>query len=79
MELSHYASLNARAEAESMARSPALSVCARLPRIAQAILNEMRAHQITLQGGFAVLYRDSAPVAAYQLPQTSSAAKCIRG
>jgi PAS domain S-box-containing protein len=28
-----------------------------------------------LQGGFAVLYRDSAPVAAYQLPQTAGAAE----
>ena len=74
MELSHYASLNARSEAESMARSPALS-SALGAEDRDAIVNEMRAHQITLQGGFAVLYRDSAPVAAYQLPQTSSAAE----
>jgi hypothetical protein len=74
MELSHYASLNARAEAESMARSPALS-SALGSEDHDAILDEMRAHQITLQGGFAVLYRDSAPVAAYQLPQTAGAAE----
>ncbi|MFZ0691545.1 MAG: ATP-binding protein [Acidobacteriaceae bacterium] len=74
MELSHYASLNARSEAESMARSPALS-SALGAEDRDAIVNEMRVHQITLQGGFAVLYRDSAPVAAYQLPQTSSAAE----
>ena len=74
MELSHYASLNARAEAESMARSQALS-SALGSGDRDAILDEMRAHQITLQGGFAVLYRDSAPVAAYQLPQTAGAAE----
>ncbi len=74
MELSHYASLNARSEAESMARSPALS-SALGSEDRDAILNEMRAHQITLQGGFAVLYRDSAPVAAYQLPQPARAAE----
>ena len=61
MELSHYASLNARAEAESMARSQDLA----------AALGS--GDQITLQGGFAALYRDSAPVATYQLPQTTAA------
>jgi hypothetical protein len=70
MELSHYASLNARAEAESMARSQALS-SALGSGDREAILDEMRAHQITLQGGFAVLYRDSAAVAAYELPQVT--------
>ena len=74
MELSHYASLNARSEAESMARSQALS-SAFGAGDREAIVNEMRVHQITLQGGFAVLYRDSAPVAAYQLPQTAGAAE----
>ena len=74
MELSHYASLNARSEAESMARSQALS-SAFGAGDRDAIVNEMRVHQITLQGGFAVLYRDSAPVAAYQLPQTAGAAE----
>jgi two-component system, NtrC family, nitrogen regulation sensor histidine kinase NtrY len=72
MELSHYASLNARAEAESMARSQGLSA-AFGSGDHQAILDEMREHQITLQGGFAALYRDSSPVATYQLPQTTAA------
>jgi PAS domain S-box-containing protein len=73
-ELSHYASLNARAEAESMARSQGLSAALSSGN-PQAILEEMRDHQITLQGGFAVLYRDSAPVAAYQLPQQAQKAE----
>ena len=66
-ELSHYASLNARAEAESMARSPELS-SALASNDRPAMLDEMRAHHITLQGGFAVLYRDSTAVADYDLP-----------
>ena len=70
MELSHYASLNARSEAESMARSSTLASALAAGDNA-AILDEMRGHQITLQGGFAVLYRDSAPVVAYELPQAS--------
>jgi two-component system nitrogen regulation sensor histidine kinase NtrY len=68
MELSHYASLNARAEAESLAGSPQLATALESGN-SQAIVDEMRAHQITLQGGFAALYRDSAPVALYELPQ----------
>jgi two-component system nitrogen regulation sensor histidine kinase NtrY len=73
-ELSHYASLNARAEAESMARDPELAgaLAAGNP---QVILALMREHQITLQGGFAVLYTDGAPVAAYQLPQSAGPAE----
>jgi hypothetical protein len=70
MELSHYASLNARAEAESIAGSPNLATALESGNT-QGILNEMRAHQITLQGGFAAIYRDSAPVAVYELPQQS--------
>jgi hypothetical protein len=84
MELSHYASLNARAEAESMARSGALSAALGAGALdtralgtgdRQAILDEMRAHQITLQGGFAVLYRDSAAVATYERPQAAGPAE----
>jgi len=75
-ELSHYASLNARSEAESIARAPELSAALRAGD-QQAMLAEIREHQITLQGGFAVLYRDSSAVAAYQLPQTSGPAAVI--
>ena len=73
-ELSHYASLNARAEAESMARSQELST-ALSTGDPQALLAAMREHQITLQGGFAVLYTDGTPMAAYQLPQSSGPAE----
>ena len=73
VELAHYVSLNARAEAESLARSPSFTQHfedSDRPRL----LDEIRTHRITLQGGFAVVYRDSAPVAQYQLPQTSQPA-----
>jgi two-component system, NtrC family, nitrogen regulation sensor histidine kinase NtrY len=74
MELSHYASLNARAEAESMAGSTQLAAALQSGN-EQDILSVMRDHQITLQGGFAVLYRDSAPVAVYELPQQTGPAE----
>lgn len=74
MELSHYASLNARAEAESMARSTTLTAALE-NNDTRAILSEMRAHQITLQGGFAVLYRDSLPVVSYELPPSAGSAQ----
>ncbi|MGB7134333.1 MAG: ATP-binding protein, partial [Acidobacteriaceae bacterium] len=73
-ELSHYAALNARSEAESMASSPALSAAFQSGDF-QAVLNLMRSHQITLQGGFAILYRDATPVATYELPQTTGPAE----
>ncbi|HTV15754.1 MAG TPA: ATP-binding protein [Acidobacteriaceae bacterium] len=74
MELSHYASLNARAEAESMADSTQLAAALQSGNM-QDVRSVMREHQITLQGGFAVLYRDSAPVAVYELPQQAGPAE----
>jgi len=73
IELAHYVSLNARAEAESLARSQSFTEhyeSADRPRL----LDEIRTHRITLQGGFAVVYRDGAPVAQYQLPQSTQPA-----
>ena len=70
LDLANYVSLNARAEAESIARSESFTQnynASNLP----LMLDEMRAHRITLQGGFAVIYRDGAPVTDYQLPQAS--------
>jgi hypothetical protein len=70
VELAHYVSLNARAEAESLARSPSFTQHYENADHPQ-LLDEIRTHRIALQGGFAVVYRDGAPVAQYQLPQTS--------
>ncbi len=74
MELSHYASLNARAEAESMARAPALASALERGNI-PAMVDVMRDHQTSLEGGFAVMYHDAVPVATYELPQTSGPAE----
>lgn len=35
----------------------------------EAIYNVLRQHEITLQNGFAIVYRDDRPVVAYQMPQ----------
>jgi PAS domain S-box-containing protein len=66
-ELSHYVTQNARAEAESLARSEALALNYQAGNT-DALLDEIRTHRITLQGGFAILYRDNTPIAQYQLP-----------
>jgi two-component system nitrogen regulation sensor histidine kinase NtrY len=73
LELAHYVSLNARAEAESLARSPSFAQHYEGGDGSQ-LLDEIRTHRITLQGGFAVIYRDGTPVAQYQSPQPSQPA-----
>ncbi|HZD47383.1 MAG TPA: ATP-binding protein [Silvibacterium sp.] len=70
LDLAHYVSLNARAEAESLARSQSF-VQRYESGDSTRLLDEIRTHRITLQGGFAVVYRDGAAVAQYQLPQSS--------
>ncbi|HLJ79495.1 MAG TPA: ATP-binding protein [Acidobacteriaceae bacterium] len=71
-ELSHYATVNARSEAESLARSAAMATAfANGDRT--AMVDEIRSHEITLQGGFAVVYRDATPLASYELPRASGA------
>ncbi len=73
LELSRYVTGNARAEAESLARSPEFlrSYAADNP---QALAAEMRRHHITLEGGFAFVYRDAAPMASYQAPAAAAPA-----
>jgi len=73
LDLANYVSLNARAEAESIAGSETFTrnyQASNLP----AMLDEIRTHRITLQGGFTVIYRDGAPVTQYQLPRPSQPA-----
>ncbi len=67
LELSRYVTGNARAEAESLARSPGLER-AYAKEGANALATEIRRHRITLQGGFVFVYRDGVPVASYQAP-----------
>ncbi len=73
LELSQYAAANARAEAESLASSPSLSRSLQTGN-SEALLREMGTHRITLEGGFAVVFRNGAAVGQYQLPQDNGQA-----
>ncbi len=70
LELAQYVSLNARSEAESLARSRSFASAYQDSNFA-ALVDEIRTHRITLQGGFAIVYRDGAEVADYALPKSS--------
>ena len=74
LELAQYVTLNARAEAESLARSQNFA-SAYQTSDAAAILDEIRTHRITLQGGFTAVYRDTGVVASYELPQARQPVK----
>ncbi len=73
LEFSHYVTGNARAEAESLARTPAL-LAGYASGQAAPMTEVMRAHRLTLQSGFAIVYRDSQPVAGYQVPASAGSA-----
>ena len=73
LELSQYAAANARAEAESLASSPSLTHSLQTGN-SEALLREIATHRITLEGGFAVVYRNGAAVGKYQLPQDNGRA-----
>ncbi len=68
IELSQYAAANARAEAESLASSSTL-VHSMQTGNHEALLREMATHRITLEGGFAVVFRNGVSVDQYQLPK----------
>jgi two-component system nitrogen regulation sensor histidine kinase NtrY len=68
LELSQYAAAHARAEAESLASSPTLMHAVQTGN-SEALLREVGTHRITLEGGFAVVFRNRAPIGQYQLPQ----------
>ncbi len=80
--LARYATANARSEADVIAVelgavpavAPADDARAR-PGEAPAIAHThriMQAHELTLQGGFAVLYREGAPIASFHVPGASA-------
>ncbi|RXS98150.1 HAMP domain-containing protein [Silvibacterium dinghuense] len=70
LSLAQYVSLNARAEAESLTRSPSFETAWQASD-RQAMVEEIRSHRITLQGGFAIVYRDSSAIASYDVPSSS--------
>jgi hypothetical protein len=67
-ELARYTTDNARAEADALAllfADPHYRFTQRQPADLQ---REMQRRQVTLQGGFAAIYRDGRQIAAFQLP-----------
>jgi two-component system, NtrC family, nitrogen regulation sensor histidine kinase NtrY len=70
LDLANYVNLNARSEAESLARSASFEQSYQ-DNDQAALLDEIRTHRITLQGGFAIVYRDGTPLTQYQLPKTA--------
>jgi hypothetical protein len=82
LELAQYTSANARAEAESIvaalpAGAPVAAKAADSPVVSAsqtAAENRVLAqHETTLQGGFAIVYREGHSVAAFHMPQPTSA------
>ncbi len=75
VELQQYTAANARVEAESIAselpRLPAHEAKAGADRAALQRL--LRAHEITLQGGFVLVYREGHAVAAFHVPRPGAA------
>ena len=72
LELSQYTTANARVEAEAIASqlpSPTLSNGGALDPAKRAQIRRVMAqHEITLQGGFVVLFRDSHAIAGLSIP-----------
>jgi two-component system nitrogen regulation sensor histidine kinase NtrY len=72
VELFHYAALNSRSEADSIAAALSGSSIgaqekptpAELAKVDRVLQN----HELTLQGGFAILYRNGQVVTSFQLP-----------
>ena len=77
LDLADYVNQNARAEAESIARSDNFLQSYRAGNV-PAMIAEIRMHRATLQGGFTVVYRDATPVTQYQFPKSSGPAT-VRG
>jgi two-component system nitrogen regulation sensor histidine kinase NtrY len=82
LALSQYTAANARVEAESISSSlPSLALAKDSSaglvnrETVQQILHN---HEITLQGGFAVVYRDNRAVAALNMPQSAGQSTAVK-
>ena len=75
LELAQYTSANARVEAESIAASlpPIDAASAHQTPANDSIDRALHQHEITLQNGFAVVYREGRPIAAFDMPQRTGA------
>ncbi len=68
LQLSQYAAANARAEAQSLASSPSLGRSVQTGS-ADSLSRALGTHRITLEGGFAVVFRNGVALGQYQVPQ----------
>ena len=74
-ELFRYAAANARSEAESIAvELSGLNLATSRPDLA-AINRVLARHELTLQGGFAIVYSQGRAVASFRLPPNPSSAE----
>jgi two-component system nitrogen regulation sensor histidine kinase NtrY len=75
-DLFHYAALNSRSEANSIAAALADSTIGTTqkpsPATAAEVDHELQRHEITLQGGFAIIYSDGVPVTSFRVPANTS-------
>jgi two-component system nitrogen regulation sensor histidine kinase NtrY len=87
LELAQYTAANARAEADSIATSlpafrfPGTSGKAGeelSPESLPSILDILRRHEGTLQGGFVVVYHDGQAIAAFHLPEQAGTVTKVR-
>ena len=82
LELYHYANANARSEADSIAVELAnapLSDPAPLPPASLTALDRIfQHHDVTLQGGFVLLYRDRQAIASMHVPRNPSGKSELR-
>jgi two-component system nitrogen regulation sensor histidine kinase NtrY len=76
LELYSYAAANARSEADSIAielsNSPLAATQQSTPASLAAANRVLQHHEITLQGGFVIFYRDSRPIVSLHVPRSSS-------
>jgi hypothetical protein len=83
-DLAQYTTANARAEADSIAanlpppvalasgpsgKTAPGNIATAVVQRRDAVYNVLRQHEITLQNGFAIVYRDGQPIAAFQMPR----------
>ena len=73
--LDDYINANARSEADSIASDLSASPA---PPAAAAVKRELARHEVTLQGGFAIVYRDSKPIGALHVPRAPASASRLK-
>jgi nitrogen fixation/metabolism regulation signal transduction histidine kinase len=83
LELSRYTTANARAEADSVVASLAQGVMPKSsailsPKERAAIYRVLQQHEITLQGGFCLVFHDSSLLAGYRLPHPTAGAAQVK-